>query len=649
MSRRQGVDYHGRNVDASIGLSTCYPKYRMYVIGTAGHVDHGKSTLIMALTGIDPDRLQEEKDRSMTIDLGFASLVLPSGRKIGVVDVPGHERFIKNMLAGVGGIDLALFVVAADESVMPQTREHLAILNLLQVKRCIAVITKSDLVENDLLELVKLEVEELLSGTTMQGSPIVCVSAKTKQSLDELISEIDNALDQTEERSDLGRPRLAIDRGFTLRGFGTVVTGTLLDGTLNMGQEIELLLVSIKGRIRGLESHGVKQETALPGSRVAVNLSGISHNDIARGMVLTTPGWLKPTKAIDVRLQLLPSTDKGLAHNHPVTFFAHTADISAKVRLLEGNLLEPGKEGWAQIVLKEPVALIRDDRFIIRSSDITLGGGIVSEIHAIRHRKNNPSTIQRLEVLSQGSPIAQIIEAIETHEPTDIASIARRANISEEKSIGLAEEAIKMRAVVRQEEGPLNLKSILYTSKGWDNLTNKIFQTLKSFHNSNPLVKGMPREQLRTQLKQSPQNFPLILQKLASTKMVVESESLLKLPDHKVSVSISQRAQMDAFVRQLEENPYDPSLPPLDAKLINLLVEDGQVVKANDNVYFAISPYEDMVSKVKTHLGAKGTITVAEVRDMFKTSRKYALSLLEHLDELKVTRRNGDERILLER
>ncbi|MXY59230.1 MAG: selenocysteine-specific translation elongation factor, partial [Chloroflexi bacterium] len=368
----------------------------MYVIGTAGHVDHGKSTLVQALTGIDPDRLAEEKRRGMTIDLGFAWVTLPSGREVSIVDVPGHERFIKNMLAGVGGIDLALLIVAADESVMPQTREHLAILDLLGVRRGLAVITKADLADADILALVQLEVEELLAATTLAGSPVHAVSATTGEGVPELAAAIDAALDETQQRRDVGRPRLPVDRSFAVAGFGTVVTGTLIDGSLEAGQPVEIVPGGVQARIRGLQSHRQKIDAASPGNRVAVNLSGVSAQEIARGGVLTRPGWLRATRAVDVRLHMLSDAPHGIRHNFPATFHAFAAEAPAKVRLLEEDELAPGGEAWAQLWLEEPVAVVRGDHFVLRSADATLGGGTVVDVDVKRHRRRRALLFERL-------------------------------------------------------------------------------------------------------------------------------------------------------------------------------------------------------------------------------------------------------------
>ena len=359
----------------------------MFVLGTAGHIDHGKSVLVHALTGIDPDRLREEKERGMTIDLGFAWLVLPSGRDVGIVDVPGHERFVKNMLAGVGGIDLALLIVAANEGVMPQTKEHLAILDLLEVKKCIAVITKKDLVDDELLSLVRMEIEELISSTAISGAPIIAVSAVTGEGLTELVAAIDELLDTTESRQDLGRPRLPIDRVFTMAGSGTVVTGTLFDGILSVGQEVEVVPSGLKSRIRGLQTHKSRIDTTSPGSRVAVNLVGINTSQLQRGDVVTRPGWLKPTKMVTAKISLISYLQRPLKHGATVSFHTGSAETVAKVRLLEGDTLQPGGSTWAQLSLDRPIAVIKGDHYIVRSPMETLGGGDIVDTQARRLRR----------------------------------------------------------------------------------------------------------------------------------------------------------------------------------------------------------------------------------------------------------------------
>ena len=404
----------------------------MYVIGTAGHVDHGKSTLVKALTDIDPDRLPEEKEREMTVDLGFAWMTLPSGREISIVDVPGHERFIKNMLAGVGAIDLAMLIVAADESVMPQTREHLAILDLLRIRRGLVVITKTDLVDDELVELVKAEVEDTLAGTAFDGCDMVPVSAYTGAGIDDLKAAIDGILYDTETRRDLGRPRLPVDRCFTVSGFGTVVTGTLIDGSVAVGQQIELAPSGRQARIRGLQSHKSRLDSAAPGVRLALNLSGISRDDVLRGEVLTNPGWLRPTRRFDANLRMVKGAPHALKHNEGVTFHLFTAETTGRVRLLDADRLQPGSEGWVQVLLDEPLPMVKGDFFVLRSSEDTLGGGQIADPNpARRHRRFAPEVLERLTMLDAGASEDVIFTIADQMGPCDLQTLSQRSNLSQ--------------------------------------------------------------------------------------------------------------------------------------------------------------------------------------------------------------------------
>ena len=410
----------------------------MRVIGTAGHVDHGKSRLVEALTGIDPDRLKEEKEREMTIDLGFAWLTLPSGEPVGIVDVPGHRDFIENMLAGVGGIDAALFVVAADEGVMPQTREHLAILDLLGVRNGVVALTKMDLVEDkEWLELVQLDVTELLEGTVLADAPMVPVSVRTGQGLQALLEELDRLVENVPPRSDLGRPRLPVDRVFTIAGFGTVVTGTLIDGSLQVGQEVEILPQGLKARVRGLQTHKEKIERAVPGSRVAVNLTGVSKDEVQRGDVVTTPGWLRPTTLVDVHLRYLDSATRPLRHNAALKFFSGSAEVMAKGRLLDREAIPPGGDGWVQLRLAEAVALARGDRFIVRqpSPAVTVGGGQVVDPHPRRrYRRFRSEVTARLETLARGSPEEILLQSLEAGQPCQVGTLLERSGLAMEEA-----------------------------------------------------------------------------------------------------------------------------------------------------------------------------------------------------------------------
>ena len=620
----------------------------MFVIGTAGHVDHGKSTLVKALTSIDPDRLPEEKEREMTIDLGFAWLTLPSGREVSIVDVPGHERFIKNMLAGVGGIDLALLVVAADESVMPQTREHLAILDILRVKRGLVVITKSDTVDEELVELVKAEVEDTLKGTTFEGSTMVAVSAYTGQGLEDLKGAIDRMLDATEARKDLGRPRLPVDRCFTVAGFGTVVTGTLIDGQLSVGQEVQMLLAGEKGRIRGLQSHRKKLDHADPGRRLAVNLSGISRDDIQRGEVITTSGWLRPTSRLDAQLKLIHNAPRPLKHNEVLTFHLFTSETPARVRLLDKEELTSGDEGWAQLHLQNPVPAVKGDLFVVRSADATLGGGkVVDPYPSRRHRRFVPSVLERLNAMEDGAGEDALLRAVEHWGPSDLRTLAQRVNLSLEEALSRIAELADSGQVVQVGDGSGQAEAVVYTIGGWTSLRDKTSSALGSYHQQYPLRRGISREELRGRMGLAPQALGPVLERLARDGILEEDGAFVRLPDHRMVLNEAHRKQRDEYIRALESEPYSPptDLSP-DPELLALLIEEGEVVKVNDTVVFAASAYREMVDKVVAHAREHGKITVAEGRDLFDTSRKYILPLLEYLDQRRITRRVGDERVL---
>jgi len=613
-----------------------------FVLGTAGHVDHGKSVLVEALTGIDPDRLPEEKERGMTIDLGFAWLNLPSGREVGIVDVPGHERFIKNMLAGVGGIDLALLVVAADEGIMPQTREHLAILDLLRVERGIVVITKKDLVDDELLELVTLEVSEVLSGTTLAQAPVMAVSALTGEGLPELISAIDQVLDSTTPKKDIGRPRLPIDRVFTIAGFGTVVTGTLIDGKLSRGQEVEILPPAVKARIRGLQTHKRKIDVASPGSRVAVNLAAVATSELKRGDVVTSLGWLPPTRALDVKLRLLASAPRPLVHNATVTLHHGAAEVQAKVRLLDRDKIEPGETTWAQFLLTDPIIAAKDDLFIIRSPKETLGGGQIVDPRAKRHPRFRPDIIERLATRERGTAEQIILAMIREEEPLELTRLLALSNLPRSE----VEEAVK--ALVAQGKiMALGDRGLLFSAQGWQKLARQAKLAVQSYHQQFPLRHGLPKEELRAKLKVPAKFFACALEQLLHEGTLVEAGPVVHLPGHQVQPTAEQQAAADAFIERLERNPYSPPSEPLpDPDLLNLLIEQRRVVKVSDEVIFAASAYDRMVEGVVAHIKSKGKITVAEVRDLFRTSRKYALALMEYLDRQRITRRIGDERVL---
>lgn len=640
----------------------------MRVIGTAGHVDHGKSTLIEALTGINPDRLKEEQEREMTIDLGFAWVQLPGGQWVGIVDVPGHKDFIKNMLAGVGGIDAALFVVAADEGVMPQTREHLAILDLLQVRGGVVALTKIDLAEDDeWLDLVAADLMETLEGTCLEDAPIIRVSARTGQGLDDLKLALDRHLETTPDRPDRGKPRLPIDRVFTIAGFGTVVTGTLVDGRLRVGQEVEIKPPGLKSRIRGLQTHKQKIETAAPGSRVAINLTGVSKDQLARGQVVTTPGWLQPTTLVDVQLRYLRDALKPLKHNAPVDFFSGAAEVPARVRLLGAETLSPGETGWAQLRLNGPVALVKGDRFILRqlSPSRTIGGGMVVNPHpGRRYRRFRAGVVERLETMTHGTPEEIVLQTLEAQQPCKARDLVSRSTLPAETTAEAIRQLLAQSKAILLDGAPGETalpqpaasKRLLYSAAGWGGLLENVRGILGAYHREHPLRQGMDREEFKSRLGHtvrglSGRAFNAIVARAVAEGQLVEWKTLVYLPDHTVTFAPTQQKLVDDLLALFCRRPYTtPSVADCEAKLgadlLAALVEQGCLVKISDDVLFLTETYEQMVQRIQDHIRREGNITIAQVRDMFDASRKYALALMEHLDERRVTKRVGDARVL---
>jgi selenocysteine-specific elongation factor len=623
----------------------------MFTIGTAGHVDHGKSTLIQALTGIDPDRLREEKERGMTIDLGFAWLTLPSGREISIVDVPGHERFIKNMLAGVGGIDAALLVVAADEGVMPQTREHLAILDLLGIDRGLVALTKVDLVDEEWLALVQEEIGAVLEGTTLEGSRVVPVSALRGDGLDALRAALDALLADAAPRRDLGRPRLPVDRVFTLGGFGTVVTGTLLDGALRLGDDLVVLPSGRTTRARGLQSHRTKIDLALPGRRVAVNLGGLATEEVQRGDVVTVPGGLRPTAAFDVRLRLLAAAPRPLANATTVGVHCGTAEAVGKVTLLDRDSLAPGAETWAQIRLRTPLAVAKTDLFIIRqlSPGVTLGGGqIVDPAPARRHRRRQPAVLASLETLARGTPSEIVLQTVELKEPADAVAVVRASGLDATAARAALDALLAGGQVLAF--GPAVL-----SRSGWNRIRLRAEEHLGTYHRQHPLRPGMPREELKSRLQLATRLFNDVLARLVAEGAVAEAGVALRLPEHAVRLDPAQAAVAQRVGERLAATPLAPPTlaelraeigPALDDELLAAIVALGDAVRVGDELLFTPVAYAEMVAAIVAYLREHGTITVAEARDCFGTSRRYVLPLLAHLDRERITRRLGDERVL---
>lgn len=643
----------------------------MRVIGTAGHVDHGKSTLIAALTGINPDRLKEEQEREMTIDLGFAWLTLPDGEEIGIVDVPGHRDFIENMLAGVGGIDAALLVIAADEGVMPQTREHLAILDLLQISAGLVVLTKIDLIDDsDWLELIESDVRQALKDTVLTDAPIIRVSSKTKTGFPELLETLGLLLQERPTRPDLGRPRLPVDRVFSIPGFGTVVTGTLTDGRLNLGEEVVILPTGLRGRVRGLQTHKKKEEIALPGSRTAVNISGVNVDQITRGEVIAHPGQYQPTRMLDVRFRLLPDVSGPLRHASEVKLFIGASETIADVRLLGTEVLAAGQEGWLQLELRHPVVAVRGDRYILRrpSPGETLGGGVVVDPHPKRrHKRFDEAAIQSLEALAQGSPADVLVQASLALGPSPIKEVVKRARLETlpqspsgsdtgrgvQNAAAALEEALSSNQIVALETGDPSPSSelLIIAQIQWSMLRDQARQIVEAHHRNFPLRRGMPREELKSRLKLTPRVFNASVRKLTAEGVLTEAGAWVARAGHEIRFDAGQQAAIKHLTSQFAQAPYSPpTIKECQAEtgeeVFDALVEQGEFVTVSSEVVFRKSDYDEMLAKIRQAIQVKGQISVADVRDLFDTSRRYALALMEYLDSVGVTVRDGDSRRL---
>jgi selenocysteine-specific elongation factor len=623
------------------------------VFGTAGHVDHGKSTLVHALTGIDPDRLAEEKARSMTIDLGFAWLTLPSGRTASIVDVPGHERFIKNMLAGAGGIDAALLVIAADEGVMPQTAEHLAILDLLGIEHGLVAITKIDTVDADWLELVQAEIAERLAGSPFARAPVLLVSARTGAGLAELRAAMDRLADQLPVRVGGHQPRLPVDRVFTVAGFGTVVTGTLGGGELSIGQELRLFPGHRLVRVRGLQRHGQPVERAGAGSRVAINLAGVTVEQVRRGDVLAPAALLTPSLRLDARVHLLGTADWRLDQNSEVEFFTGAAELPARLTLLDRDVLDPGDDGWAQLRFREPVAVLKGDRFVLRrpSPSETIGGGEIIDPAPPRHKRFQSDVLSALSRLASGSPTDMLGTAIATKplalpiEPT--GTVAGLTVLQVETALA---ELLTSGEVVFIGAGPSAERSSGYvvTAAHRQRMLDAALSAIAAYHHRYPLRRGMPVQALRGQLDANPMLADAAIQSFDAGGSIVAEQTFVRLPSFQVSFTTTQQAAVDAFLAAFADQPYLPPSPAtfgLDEELLAALEQLGQIVRVSSDVVLSPVILARMTDWTLATIDAAGAVSLAQLRDHFRTNRKVAQAVLEYLDRQRITRRIGDNRV----
>ena len=627
------------------------------IIGTAGHIDHGKTTLIKALTGRNTDRLEEEQRRGITIDLGFTYFDLPGGGRAGIVDVPGHEKFINNMVAGVVGMDLVLLVIAADEGIMPQTREHLDILSLLGIKKSIIVLNKCDLVDEDWIELVEEEIREELAGSFMEQAPLVKVSAATGAGIQELVQVIDNMAREEVEEKDINTiPRLPIDRVFSLSGFGTIVTGTLVSGIISKEDVLEIYPVGKECKIRNIQVHGEDRKECLAGQRVAINLSNIKKSEVKRGCVLAPIDRMKNTDLLDVKLEILESSMRVLTNHARLHLFTGTSEILCRAVLLDKEELGPGESGFVQLRLEEKIAVRRGDRFVVRfySPMETIGGGVVLEPNPKIKRRFREDSIEELKRKESGS-ITDIVEMHVKEHGDSLITLAELAKLTalsveeiEEASKDLKEEGLILEFGLRKD-------TYLWHSDESRKRLREILEALEAYEISHPYRYGMKKAQVQMTFfkKTKPAVFDKIIDHYISGGAMKRIDEFLCTPDYEVRkdavyekvsagyLSTWKRAGFD-FVRYSEmEHPGVPDDVADD--ILNILLEEKQAVKVFDEMYTLTEYMEEAKDRIKDHLSKEPIITIAQVRDMFGTSRKSAKPILEYMDSIKVTKKNGSE------
>lgn len=645
------------------GFSTLM-RMKAIIVGTAGHIDHGKTALVRALTGIDADRLQEEKRRGITIDIGFAHLELPTTNgdalRLGFVDVPGHERFVRNMLAGIGGIDMVLLVIGADEGIKPQTVEHFDICRLLAIPRGITVLTKADLVDEETLNVVRMEVQEFLRGSFLDGAPIVPVSSKTGAGLEELKRQIASVAAEVPTKSAEAIFRLPIDRVFTMKGFGTVVTGTLISGFVTKDDEVEIAPTGKRVRVRGVQVHGQAAEKAVAGERTALNLTGVSTEDLARGMMLTQPGLLRPTSTVDVSIALLKEA-KPLKSRARVHLHAYTFETVAEVVLYEGKQLQPGETGFAQLRLAEPTLMVPGDRFILRqfSPVVTIGGGAVLDAAPLarsRVRKEPEAVIERLRAFQKGQPEEVLYARIARMGSEGLSLRDALAETGWHPSVVAATASALLKAPA--ERKVIRAGELLVAQSAFESAMQSVTAALAAFHDANPLVAGISKKELQERTGLGEGVFAAVVNEVVRQKKVEVAGETVRLAGRGVVMK-----DEEAEAKQTIESAFAkaglkvPALKeviaalPLDKaraqKIVTLLMRDRVLVKLADDLVFHRDALADLRRRLADFKTKSAKIDVTKFKDLTGVSRKYAIPLLEYLDRERVTRRVGDERVIL--
>ena len=633
---------------------------KQVVLGTAGHIDHGKTSLIKALTGINTDRLKEEKERGITIELGFAHLNLPGGQRLGIVDVPGHEKFVKNMVAGATGIDLVALVIAADEGVMPQTKEHLEICQILDVKHGLVILTKIDMVDSDWLELVKEDLNEYLADTFLTDAPIVEISSVTGQGIDDLVKLLDRLVQEIPERGTGHIFRLPVDRVFTMKGFGTVITGTSVSGRIETGDEITVYPQGYSARIRGIQIHNKESKEAGSGLRTAINLQGVERAIIQRGNIIATKDSLNPTYMVDVILEHLPSAPRKLKNRAKARFHSGTSEIISTVVLLDREELGPGESCYAQIRLDEPTAVLRNDRYVLRSySPVrTIGGGEILNALPKKKKRFSERVLEDMKVLHKGefSEIIELFVSSGRFGGMEQQTLPFLMNAGKKR---LDEELHSLKAqkrVVQYGKNP----SILIHIDFYEQAENEIVDTISKYHKDYPLKVGLPKEELRSRTvgAKNPKLFGYLVERLTKEGRIVQDKEVVRLKDHRVTLAEDQQQARkkleEIYLKGGLKPPYfsevkDKLFEKTGADILEVMVKEGVIVKIKDDLYFHQKAVRDLEERLVAFLKKNGEITTPQIKGMTGVSRKYTIPLIEYFDKTQVTVRVGDSRVLRNR
>jgi selenocysteine-specific elongation factor len=630
---------------------------KQIVLGTAGHIDHGKTSLIKALTGIDTDRLKEEKERGITIELGFAHIELPGGKRVGIVDVPGHEKFVKNMVAGATGIDLVALVIAADEGIMPQTKEHLEICELLKIEHGLVALTKIDMVESDWLEMVKEDITEYLSDTFLAKAPIVEVSSATGEGLKKFVQVLDELVLKVPERDPGNIFRLPIDRVFTMKGFGTVITGTTVSGTIQTGDEITIYPQKISSRIRGIQVHNKEVKEVRAGLRTAINLQGLEKAAIHRGNILATKNSLRTTYMVDVIFELLPSASRKLKNRAKVRFHTGTSEIISTVVLLDRDALEPGDSCYAQIRLDEPIAVLRNDRFVLRSySPVrTFGGGEILNALPVKKKRFSEAALSELKLLHEGelNEIIELFVSLGRFRGTDQAELPFLTNIGKKKLDELIKALMAQQRITLFDKEKNTLIHADFLSKAKD----EILKTITQYHKDFPLKAGLLKEELRSKSTgaRNPKLFNYLLNYLSRENIIVQEKEAVRLKDHQVTLAQDQektRQNLEArYLKSGLQPPYFKELKDefpgnVGHEVLEVMVKEGVLLKIKEDLFFHRKAIEELEGRLVDFLKEHGTITTPQFKEMTGTSRKYTIPLIEYFDRAQLTVRVGDSRVL---